>query len=422
MDAIINKTKKTIVPYQHDMLSKSNYFIGAKYKASVLENQITYLAMLKIQEGEYKERPEGIYVTLSAAEIKRETGATSGSFYDNLKRVASEMTGNNMGIVDDENQRFTFITLINLAEYENSQFTIKFAPELREHLVDVRKNFTFTNLNKNITMHLKKKPYSIPLYELLKSQCYYPSNYHGERNNVFSVSVGLSELKLDIGLVNIKNSPDVKQALRLGTGTTEDYDRAVAKSKDKMYNTWAEFDRSCLKKTVEEINAVSDIYVEYKKQTRGRGGKVYGVEFIVYLNGAEKDNIDSTTVTIDNEQNVHVNMTDEEKFQFNYEVLNLVSPYGVGFGEVVAIGKAAEMNIENVKKAVAMLDKAKNVNNPTAWLIACIKDRYWEDDTECIQGEIVGSAPVIGFNAHEQHDYTSDEMDDLEKKLLNEWA
>jgi hypothetical protein len=254
------------------------------------------------------------------------------------------------------------------------------------HIVDVRKNFIFTNLYKNIIMHLKKKPYSIPLYELLKSQCYYPSNYCGERNNVFLVSIGLSELKLDIGVVDIKDSPDVKQALCLGMGTTEYCDCVVAKSKYKMYGTWSEFDRKCLKKTVEEINAVSDIYVEYKKQTRGHGGKVYAVEFIVYLNGAEKDNENNIAVSFAKEQNIRINMTEAEKFQLYYDVFNMTSHYGVGLSEVIAIAEAAEMDKSNVEKAIGVLEQAKD--NPTAWLIACIKGRYWENNKVSIHGEV----------------------------------
>ena len=107
------KDDNNLVPaYKHEILNKSNFFIGMKYKATVLENKITYLAMLKIQDREYEREPDGIYVEIKASEIKEAVKGNSGSFYEALKSAANSMTGNNMGIVDDEGQRFTFITLI----------------------------------------------------------------------------------------------------------------------------------------------------------------------------------------------------------------------------------------------------------------------------------------------------------------------
>lgn len=404
--------RKEVVPFRNDVLCKSNYFIGAKYKASVLENQITYLAMLKIQEHDYQEKGDGFYVTLNATEIREAIGISrSGSFYENLQRVANDMTGNNIGIVDNDRQKFEFITLINKASYDNGQFTIRFALELRNHLIGVERDYT--KLNKEITMGLKKKPYSIPLYELLKSQCYYPKGYTGERNYVFSVVVGLSELKLDIGVVNIKDSPDVKRALLAGTGTTADYDRAVERSKDQMYVRWAEFDRKCLKKTVEEINRVSDIYVEYEKKTKGRGSRVYAVDFTVWLKEAEKENWDGTKVSVDDEGNVEVKLTEEEKFQLYYDVLTMFSGYDFGFSDAMAVAAAADLSRESVKKAYEMLKKANGVDDAVAWTIACIKGKYWE--TEKPKKKMKKNQ----FNDFPQREYTGEEMSDLEKTLLN---
>ena len=71
------------------------------------------------------------------------------------------MTGNNYGIVDDENHKFVFITLINKAEYSDGVFTIRFANELKGNLININRNFTMLP-----DLVLKfKKPYSFPLYQ-----------------------------------------------------------------------------------------------------------------------------------------------------------------------------------------------------------------------------------------------------------------
>ena len=394
--------------YKHEILSKSNIFIGTKYKASVMENQITYLAMLKIQNREYEALPDGIYVRLRAGEIKKAIGNSSGTFYTVLSDVANAMTGNNMGLVDEENQRFTYITLINYANYDNGIFTIRFANELKNNLIGIKDNFT--KLPKNIAMSFKK-PYSFPLYQLLKSQCFYPYGYNGIKNNKFIVEVNLAELKLEIGVVNA-NQTDVKRILSKGHGTAKDYEKAVQVAKDSketMFNTWSDFSIKCLTPTIREINKVSDIYVEYQKISGGRGGKAVGVEFTVWLNGAEKTS--STSEASKKEKQNALN--ENEKFAILMNVFPLFSAYNLQYTDIREICEVANYNQQAIEKAARILNlQTKKINDVVRWTIKCIQEDYQEPK---VKPEVPhNKKETNSFNNFTQREY---DFNELEKKF-----
>lgn len=405
-------TEQEIRPYRQGSLLKNNYFIGAKYRASNMENQITYMAMMSIQNNNFDERADGIYVSLKANEIRNFTHYQGGSFYERLKAVADCMTGNNMGIVDDELHQFDFITLINRASYSDGVFTIRFANELRDKLVSVKKNFTI--LPQEIVRQLRK-PYSFPLYQLLKSQCYYPASYKGERKNYFGFSIGLSELKLDMGVIN-SNETMVRAVLNKGRGTATDYDKAVSKAVEQIYKSWAEFERSCLRPTIEEINKVTDIYVKYDKILGGHGGKVNGIDFRVWLNGAEKGMDTNTGIPVKPNDNgdMDAHISDEQKFVLALEAGDKIREAGfkIDYTDTLAICEAASFDLDAICNAVEVTriyNQHKPLTNVTGMIITAIR-KSWRQNGCDSKGE------KSSFHNFTQRDYDCDE---LEKLLLN---
>jgi hypothetical protein len=321
------------------------------------------------------------------------------------------MTANNMGMIDDENERFAFISLVSMATYDKGEFKIYFPKRLKSNLIDIRKEFTY--LPKYVVMKFKK-PCSFPLYQLLKSTCYYPSWYKGHRDNVFLFDIGLSELKLDMGVVN-SNLPDVRRILNNGKGTEDEYDRAVAKSPDKMYNVWNKFNKQCLEPTVNEINEKSDIYVEYRPKTRGKGGKVYAVEFTTYLNGAEKDKNDGSVVPValDDEGDIQPQIPDEDKFVIALEVGNILSDLKLAYPDILSICEAARYNKEDIQKAYEVLKNSRSkIENVTGWMISAIRNNYKDVSAQSVTSEKKNNR----FNNFDQREY---DYDELEKMLLN---
>lgn len=414
-------SEQEIRPYRQGNLLKNNYFIGAKYRASNMENQITYMAMMSIQNNNFDEQADGIYVSLKANEIRNFTGYQGGSFYERLKTVADCMTGNNMGIVDDELHQFDFITLINRASYSDGVFTIRFANELRDKLVSVKKNFTI--LPQEIVRQLRK-PYSFPLYQLLKSQCYYPASYKGERKNYFGFSIGLSELKLDMGVIN-SNEAMVRAVLNKGRGTLVDYDKAVSKAVEQIYKSWGEFDRGCLRPTVEEINKVTDIYVKYDKILGGHGGKVHAVDFRVWLNGAEKEMgvAPAVPVKLSNDGgSMDAHISDEQKFVLALEAGDKIREAGfkLDYTDTLTICEAANFDLEAICNAVEVT-RAYNEHHPltnvTGMILTAIRKSWRQNGCVAAEGKSGYNGKKTSFHDFPQREYDCDE---LERMLLTD--
>lgn len=367
--------KKNIKPFKQENLLKSNFFIGMKYKSKPLEDKIVFLSMLAIQKNEFEEKEDGLYVKLSASEIKKSLNIKSGHFYTNLKSAAAALTATNYGYVDDNSEQFVFITIINKAEYKDGELILRFPKELKNELVGVRRKFT--SLPKESVMSLNKS-YTYPLYQLLKSQCYYPATYNGPKENVFAVEIGLSELKLDMGVVN-SNLKSVRDVLSFSKGSPTDYDKAVDKSPEQLYRRWGDFNKRCLKPAIEEINEKTDIYVEYTKITSGYGGKVKGVDFTVWLNEAEKQYIDNKKrVVLDEDETIQIKMDDSDKFMFHVNVMNLFADYAkLPYEDIVSISEEAEYNMEKINQAKKALQASNSViDNITGWIISAIRDSY----------------------------------------------
>lgn len=394
--------------YKHEVLNKSNIFIGTKYKSSLLCNKVTYLAMLKAQCHQYEKKPDGIYVELSASVIKESAHITGHSVYERLKEVADEMTGNNIGMVDDELQKFIYITLINKASYDDGLFSVRFPLEFESELLNVESSFT--QLPKRIAMSFKNAC-SFPLYQLLKSNCYYPKTYHGPRNNKFIMDIGLAELKLQIGVVDANDS-NVKKVLNNSRGTEKDYEKAVAVAESgnlAMHKAWGDFNRRCLKPCIEEINNISDIYVKAVPKGEGKGGKIKRIEFTVWLEGAEKTQADTNPVILTKDGRIESSLSISEQFMIQAEACNILDDPSLQLKDIQNICEAANYDLSLLSKAKSLLDKQKNVNNTVGWLISCIKEGY-EQPTGHTKKQ------KNQFNEFEQNDY---DFDQIERDFLS---
>lgn len=399
------------VPYYNRSLKKDNRLIGTKYRASMLERQINYLNMLSIQENNFIEKGGEIIVAQKASVIKEKIGNSSGSFYTKLKQVASDMTANNIGYVDDENETFAFMSPVNYAWYEKGIFYTHYSSRMKDRLVGVSKNYTM--LPEQTIMSFKISS-SYPMYSYLKKYCYYPNGYKGERNNVFMVEIGLSELKLELGVVNV-NIPAVRRFLDGCKGTEADYDKAVEICPDKMYNTWAKFKNQCLDPTIKEINEKSELYVEYTTKNHGKGGKVHGIQFIVYLNGAESKQEESKNTIpmyVNNDGNIVAKLDDSQRFVLALEAAEILAEEKFSYSTVVSICESANYSIDSIKEKYQLLKKqTKIIENPAGWLIDSLKNNY-----PIPTNKKNSNNKKNKFADIPKHDY---DYNELEKLLLN---
>lgn len=395
-------------PYAIEVLKKDNFFIGNKYKSSITEQKITFLAMMKLQQGDYVTKKDGLYVSLEASSIKKFMNTPRGDFYGNLKQIAQTMMGNMIGVVDDKEKRFEFITLINKAKYEDGIFSLRFPLELKDNLVAVNRNFT--NLPRDIIRDMKCT-YSFPLYQLLKSRCFYPAYYSGAKNNVFSFTISLAELKLDLGVVN-SNESAVSSILIKGNCTDDDYMLAVEKAIEKKFARWIDFERRCLIPAIDEINNISDIYVEYQAKKSGKGGKVQYIKFIIWTNRNNEDPVEELSEGV-------VAVDPDRKMMVALEAGSLLAPEKIAYSGTLSICEAAGFDLAAIQKAYEAMKAAKGtIDNPTGWLISAIRDGYSASEPRTANVKKKQSPPSKNkFKNFEERVYSQDEWAKIEESM-----
>lgn len=361
----IDEKKKLPIPYKDDKYSKSNYLISAKYASSLLENKITAISLAKIQKKEYVEDKNGrIVCNMTANELRKLLNANAGSFYSQLEPIAINMTSRTIGFSDPSKNGgvFDYISVVDRARYENGVFSIFYNSDVKEYLSDFKANFTVLELP---TMLKFKNVYSFRLYELLSSKSYYRKGIPKKlKTQIFKIEFNLSELKLNMGVVNAELDIVRKE---LNNKQNPNFDKAVEKSPEKKFNTWYEFKRGVLDVAIKEINNKTDMKVSFTPLKGGRGGKVYGVEFIVDLTGKNVE-------AIENVLEVKNEMSEDDKIDFVVEVKMLLREFTTK--DIRVICEVAEYDLNKIKNAYEMLKAQDNVKNATGWMISCLRDGY----------------------------------------------
>lgn len=389
--------RQNVIPYKDNRYSKSNYLISAKYSSSLLENKIMAISLAKIQKKEYMEDKNGrIICSMSAGELREMIQANAGSFYTQLEPVAMNMAARTIGFSDPDKNggMFDYISVIDRAKYENGVFTIFYNVDVKEYLSDFKANFTILELP---TMLKFKNVYSFRLYELLSSRLYYKKGIPKEqRNCIFKIDFNLSELKLDMGVVNAELD-DVRK--ELNNKKSPDFDKAVRKSPEKKFNTWYDFKRYVLDTAVKEINLRTDMKISYVPLKSGRGARVYGVEFMVDLTERDVKTAKKCFEPV---------LSEDEKLDVLVEAKLLLKEFSTK--DIRIICEKSGYNVERIRKAYELLCRQSSVGNAAGWMIACLKDGYEDNKWN-------GQEKKNHNNMHfHQRDY---DYAELEAKLLN---
>jgi plasmid replication initiation protein len=376
----IENEKDLVVYRDNDLYSKSNVIISAKYKSTLFENKVTATCLSKISNRQYTKTGEGpdssIVVSMTASEIKNLLGASSGgSFYRELDRTARSMTSRSIGMSDLDENRFVYLALIQKAEYKDGVFTVRFNSELSNFLTP---DSNFSRLNLSMMLDFDSNS-SFRLYEILKSRCYHPDGRNA-KGDTFEIQYGLSELKLLMGVVNA----DLDAVRRvLDASPAPNYDKAVEKSPEKTYSAkWSDFKRRVIDVAVKEINEKSDLAVTYETIRSGRGGKTTGIIFYAKVKADEKKSEAQPQKEEDK------GLSKDEQFKIFFELYETFEKK-IEFSDIEAICDAADYNLDEIKKAYNMLKKSKKEpDNPTGWMISCIKEK-WYDASPVVEKEKV---------------------------------
>lgn len=220
-------------------VSQHNKLIEHRGTMTIMEQKLlrTIVSEIRMDDIELND------YTINVSEFKELTKTAHKDIYNQLDEATTKLMRRIIEIRDvDKNGKRSFkkLTIMTKAEYKEGegQIFIRLNDEIKPYLLELKSQFTQYQLKYVMQM---KSVYALRMYELLKQ---YENTATHKRN------FEIEELKLLLGVEN-------------------DYDR--------MYD----FEKRVLAVAKKEINALTDIEIDYKKLYQGRGKKVVGIEFSI---------------------------------------------------------------------------------------------------------------------------------------------
>lgn len=355
---------------------KSNYLIKAKYKMSLTSEKLFAISLSRLKENFNNEGK--MSVTITKGELRKLLARQDkdgncviddGNIYRQLLDAANSLHLLAIYIQNDNKKHFHIENIYQTINYNDSDLYFEFNPNIRNYVIELKDNFTVLNLP--IMLRFTRN-YSYRLYEILKSKCYYPKYVPtGQRNDKFQFRLDLLELKFTIGVLNAKDEKVIKlfnsenppiDVYKKAYDILKKDDEGKTKDRKVKYDTWKDFKVRVLDPSVEEINKKTDIYVEYFLG-RGARGKVIDIEFHVKLSRK----IPGLCMR---------ERKSAEEIEDFLDDMRIIIPVVIKTKDLKTIAEAADYDIDKIKKAVELCNKAGNIENVVGFLITAIKENY----------------------------------------------
>ena len=354
---------------------KSNEMISAKYRSTLLENQVMAIALTRIEENK-KDDSNQLEAKLYPGELKRLV-SDEAHIYRDLKMLAKSITGHTM-FLEDGKGNFKAFSIVPNAEYQDGVFTIKFNQVLKEHLLGMERNFATLELSV-MTSFTKNSAFRI--YELLKKDLFRAKpSVNGGR---VDVEYNLFEFRF---LIGIANSDNVHVQNRIKTMKEIDWEELYhvleknGSKSDIKFKTTDKLQKDCLKPAQEELAEKSDLRFEYELERIGRPYKK--IIFHIYPN------------TPGNKQDIERRQKDLESMGGNFrqyeiprdlnaETQSLYDDYidhnRLTKDDLDYLVKTADFHISDVREAIKYVDKQGEVQNYMGYIVKAIQERYFDD-------------------------------------------
>lgn len=379
-----------------NIIKKANQLITGRHKISAIEQKIFNLSLSKVTFDKQLGRP---VAEITVKEMREILNCKGNSIYKHIQNLSRTLRDRTIIVNNLENDEFLMIGLINVVEYKSGVMRLKFEPEATDLVWNLKSDYTKLNLSlyKNLN-----NIYAIRLYEILKSNIY-------KCVDELSITYGINNLKWMIGMIQI-NDTIHKALIR-----NKDIEEAIENSPEAdSLRDISNFKRA-LNTAIDEINEVTDIYVEYSTIKGGKGGKVRAINFIVN----DKDNLKKIKVKSDDIKKQD-KPSEEEIFELMFKLKSSIQEE-LTFENYKQLLECANYNVDLILVKYEQSKKAKKIDNLVAWLTCAIKENY--NVTPKISTSESSSnksdKPINKFNDFQQRNYSDDEIADLEKKLLS---
>ncbi|MBZ9626416.1 replication initiation protein [Clostridium sp. FP2] len=293
------------------VVTKSNRLISSGYDLSSQEQKIilTLASFVQPTDVEFKE------YTFKIKDFIELLGLKDQSKYTEIPKITKELMKKVFEIKDGK--KIIQLAWLCSVVYETGEgtVTLKFAPDLKPYLLQLKELYTSYRLENILSL---KSKYSIRLYEILKS-----FQYKKQAN------INLEELKTMVG------------------------------ASANYFSSYADFKRRVLNKAQEEINEKTDITFKYSDQKVGR--KVTSIAFnIKDKSSLAHEEVAVTTVNASSDIEIVKQIIKED-------ILEL---------EAQRILDVANYDINNIKEKYDIVSQLSTVNNLVGIMITALKENW----------------------------------------------
>ena len=353
---------------------KSNEMISAKYKSTLLENQVMAIALTRIEEN-FDDKDAPLEARLYPGELKKLV-SDDAHIYRDLKALAKTITGHTM-FLEDGKGNFKAFSVVPNADYQDGVFIIKFNQVLKEHVLGLDKNFTtlelsmMTNFNRNS---------SFRIYELLKKDLF--RSKPGINNGRVDVEYNLFEFRFLIGIANADNVHVQNKIKTMSVVDWEELYRVLEKNgsrSDIKFRTTDKLQKDCILPAQEELKEKSDIRFEYELVRVGRPYKK--IVFHIYPNVPQnRDELEIRRKYMEKiskkyrQYEIPIDLSDETQDLY----AKYVGHNDLDMDDIDLLLKKADYDAKDVEAAIRYTDKQEEVTNYMGYLIRCIQGRYFE--------------------------------------------
>ena len=290
---------------------KSNQLIESKGRMNTLEQKLfaTMVSMIQKEDVDFKE------YEMKISEIAHIINVNYPSFYEDIHSAAESLLSKTTRIKEGKKTiSVSFISSLT-SNKSTGSISMRFDPNLKPYLLDLQNRYTQYQL-KNVCQLTSS--HSIRIYELLKQ--YEKIGYR---------DIGVSELKEFLGIEN-------------------------------SYAAFKDFEKRVLAVAKEEINAFTDLNIDYKKLKTGKA--ITSISFLVarklsVINGYSDIDIHRLRVSFDN-------------MSYQFSDTQLIELYEL------ACYKYEDNPIEYLKRQYQYMIENKRARNKFAYLKKAVSEDY----------------------------------------------
>ena len=372
---------------------KSNELINAMGKGTALSQKLFAIGMQNIKV----DNTNNVVATIYGSELRKMFNSSSGSLYEHIEALCDrQIKGStifdwNLLMKDKENGKIEAHQVVTDASFKDGTLTLRYNNSLTDKIVNLQKNYTVLSLSDTLSL---KSVYSLRLYEMLKSAYDYKNALIKEGGEQ-AFEYNLTELKLELGIINSGGSKEIKSELEKDFPDYDRIDELAEKTGQTKYKEYKIFNRNVLSKVKDELNKKTSLNVDYEPIKSGR--RAVGIRFYV----SQKENITANkkSIPVVNKDEILDELIDILHGDFKVK-------------EIREIAETAEYDLDRIKKSYDyMLSYANKIDVPIAFMKECIKNEYYNN-------KVVPKYPGVNlFNNFQQN--TEADFDELERKLLD---